>query len=164
MDFALMVPTLSVVPMALAHWPTTAAALVAGTIWVTVAEAPRVTVMAVGAAGVASPTGRWPLRRTPSTTTVEPVIELTMPVALAKERRCPEPPVGAPVGRCGKVPGPPARPLPFAVQAPLTFAKMRTEVAVSPWVGLGAGAPAAVMQSPATRWPRVFLVNLVFAS
>ena len=48
-------------------------------------------------------------------------------------------------------------------QVPLTLATMRTEVAVSPWVGLVAGVPETVTQSPATTWPAVILVNLVAA-
>jgi len=67
MDFAVMAPVLSAGPMALAHWPTTAAALVAGTVWVTVAEAGRVTVMVLGLAGVAEPPAPAPLRRMPLT-------------------------------------------------------------------------------------------------
>ena len=62
MDFALMVAVLLALPKALAHWPTTAAALVAGTVWVTVVEAPRVTVMAVGAGASShaqSPASPW---------------------------------------------------------------------------------------------------------
>ena len=99
MDCAVMAPTLLAGPMALAHWPTTAAALVAGTVWVTAAEALMVTVMVLGLAGVVEPVALWPLRRTPLTRIVEPVTELTVPVALAKARRAPELAVGAPEGR-----------------------------------------------------------------
>src|SRR5664280_3840035 len=99
MDFAVMAPTLLAEPMAVAHWPTTAAALVAETVWVTVAEAPRVTVMVLGLAGaVVEPAAPRPLRSTPVTRIVEPDTELTVPVALANARRAPEPPEGAPVG------------------------------------------------------------------
>jgi hypothetical protein len=51
MDFAVIAPMLLAGPTALAHWPTTAAALVAGTVWVTVAETGRVTVMVGGLRG-----------------------------------------------------------------------------------------------------------------
>src|ERR1019366_7586416 len=141
MDFALMAPTLLAVPMAIAHFPTTAAALVAATVWVMMAEAGRVTVMVVGAAGVVEPAALWPLRSTPLTKIVEPAVELTVPVALAKARRAPEPAEGAPDGpppvRRGNDPPPPPAPppnAPDAAQGPLTFATMRTEVAVSPEV------------------------------
>jgi len=99
MDCAAMAPTLLAGPMALAHWPTAAAALVAGTVWVTAAEALMVTVMVLGLAGVVEPVALWPLRRTPLTRIVEPVTELTVPVALANARRAPELAVGAPEGR-----------------------------------------------------------------
>ena len=105
MDFAVMAPTLLAVPMAVAHWPTTAAALVAETVWVTAAEAARVTVMVLGLAAVVEPAAPGPLRRTPLTRIVEPVTELTVPVALANARRAPELPVGAPVGAPEGAPG-----------------------------------------------------------
>lgn len=169
MDFALMAPTLLAVPMAIAHLPTTAAALVAGTVAVTVAEAGRVTVMVVGAGGVVEPAALWPLRRTPFTRIVEPAVELTVPVALAKARRAPEPaegpPDGAPPERRGNDPPPGAPPPnpPEAVQVPLTFATMRTEVAVSPEVDPATGAPVTLTQSPAATCPEVTWVNLVLA-
>jgi hypothetical protein len=163
MDFAVIAPVLLAGPIAVAHLPTTAAALVAATVWVTVAEAGRVTVMvlAVGAVGV--PVARAPLRRTPLTRTVEPDTEVTVPVALANARRAAEPPPGAldgardgaPEGRdpyepyrpAPPAPAPP--PAPFAGQAPLTLASMRTEVAVNALADPAAGAPVIMMQSPA---------------
>ena len=105
MDFAVMAPTLLAVPMAVAHLPTTAAALVAATVWVTAAEVARVTVMMLGLAAVAEPATPEGLRRTPLTRIVEPVTELTVPEALAKARRAPELPVGAPVGAPEGAPG-----------------------------------------------------------
>jgi hypothetical protein len=171
MDFALMAPALLAVPMAIAHLPTTAAALVAATVWVTVAEAGKVMLMVVGAGGVAEPAALWPLRNTPLTRIVEPAVELTMPVALAKARRAPEPAEGAPEGappvRRGNEPAPPPGTpppkAPEALQAPLTFAMIRTEVAVNPDVEPVAGAPVTVTQSPAATWPVVVWVNLVLA-
>src|ERR1035437_9048845 len=135
MDFAVMVPTLLAGPMARAHRPTTAAALVAVTVWVTAADGPRVIVMVVGLAGGGQRVARWPLRRTPLSRIVEPDTELTVPVALAKARRGRAPgegaPEGAPWGRCPNEP-PPGKPpfVPAVGQAPLTFASLRAEVAV----------------------------------
>src|SRR5450631_1365353 len=116
---AVMVPVLSAGPMALAHWPTTAAALVAGTVSVIVAEVPRVTVMVVGLGGVLDPAALGPLRSTPLTRIVEPDIELTVPVALAKARRARAPAEGASEGRWANEPPPGRPPLPpGAGQAP----------------------------------------------
>ena len=92
MDFAVIAPVLLAEPIAVAHLPTTAAALVAPTVWVTVAEAGRVTVMVLALGAVVEPVWRAPLRRTPLTRTVEPDTEVTVPVALANARRAAEPP------------------------------------------------------------------------
>jgi hypothetical protein len=166
MDFAVMAPVLSAGPIALAHWPTTAAALVAGTVWVTVAEAGRVTVMVLvlGLAGVAEPPAAAPLRRMPLTRIVEPDTELTVPVALAKARRARVPVEGAPEGRWANEPppGPPAV-APKVGQAPFTFASMRAEFAVRAWLEPAAGVPVTMTQSPAVTWPAVTLVKLVLA-
>jgi hypothetical protein len=169
MDFAVMAPTLLAGPTAVAHWPTTAAALVAAMVWVTAAEVARVTVMVLGLAALVEPAAPEPLRRTPLTRIVEPVTELTVPVALANARRAPELPVGAPVGAPEGAPEgrwaepPPGKPplAPVVGQAPLTFASMRAEVAVRACVEPATGVPVTVTQSPAVTWPVVTAVNLV---
>src|ERR1035437_9269652 len=125
MDFAVMVPVLLAGPMARAHWPTTAAALVAGTVWVTVAEEPRVMVMVMvlGLAGAPEPAALGPLRSTPLRRIVEPDTELTVPLALANARRVPDPAVGAPLGRRAEPAPPNPPPVPVVGQAPLTDRK-----------------------------------------
>src|ERR1035437_2473054 len=155
MDFAVMVPVLSAGAMGLAHWPTPAAALGAGTVWVTAAVELRVTVMVLGLAGVVDPVAPGPLRRTPVTRIVEPDTELTVPVALAKARRAADPPVGAPVGRRAEPPPPRPPPAPVVGQVPLTFAVMRAEVAVRALVDPAAGVPVTMTQSPAATCPAV---------
>jgi hypothetical protein len=163
MDFALTTPTLLAVPMAIAHLPTTAAALVAATVWVRVAEAGKVIVMVLGLAGAVEPGAPAPLRSRPLTTTVEPATELTVPVARANARRAPDPPEGAPEGRPAGPPPPKPPPALGAGQAALTFATMRTEVAVMALAEPAAGAPVTITQSPVARWPVVSWVNLVAA-
>jgi hypothetical protein len=160
MDFAVMVPVLLAGPMARAHWPTTAAALVAGTVWVTVAEEPRVMVMVLGLAGAPEPAALGPLRSTPLRRIVEPDTELTVPVALANARRVPDPPP-APVGRRAEPAPPNPPPAPVVGQAPLTFAMMRAEVAVRALAEPAAGVPVTMTQPPAAMWPEVTAVNVV---
>jgi hypothetical protein len=53
--------------------------------------------------------------------------------------------------------------VPVVAQDPLTFATIRAEVAVSPWVEPDAGVPVTITQSPTTTWPGRTWVNLVAA-
>jgi hypothetical protein len=171
MDVAAMSPRELALPIAVAHLPTTAAALVVATVSVTVVDADSVTVMEVGAVDALA-LGR-PWRRVPWTVTVEPETELTVPAATARASR--GVPVGAPLGRGAPVPpppgpphpGPPPKPPPNPPrtaalgQAPLTLAWIRTDVAVSDSAEPVPGVPVTVTHSPAARLPVTVWVKRV---
>jgi len=181
MAVAAMSPRSFALPTAVAHRPTTTAALVATTVRVTVVVEPSVTVIVVAVGDALAVADDRPSRRTPRNVTVEPDTVLTVPVANAKLRG-PCVPDGAPLGLGAPLssgappwllpaealspPGPlvpklpPARTVPVG-QAPFTFASTRTDVAFSAVLEPVTGVPVTVTQSPVASLAVTVRVNRV---